>query len=182
MSGDVRPEFDEFRADDAFCGNRERPVYCLPKAPIRSRIVNIGNAPGDEVAQHIRVVWSPCATVALTPNSGGCGVEKAMGEGTRAKTKVARIFLEDDGEDSVAPEISVCGVEVRRTKALEVALGSLPESWIGIARLTETGNKRVCDKHEWIDRAFIHQVELLSRRETRHTSRALDSVEVWHHA
>ena len=53
-----------------------------------------------------------------------------MDEGTLAKPKVTRIFLEDDGEDSVAPESAVCGVEISRTKALKVALGSLPESWI----------------------------------------------------
>ncbi len=104
-----------------------------------------------------------------------------MGEGTGAKPKVARIFLEDDGEDSVAPQIAICGVEIRRAKALEVALGSLPESWTGIARLAQTGDKPVCEENEWIDRALKHQVELLFRRETGHTCRGLDGVEVWHH-
>ena len=181
MSGDVRPEFYEFRAGNAFRGHRERPVNCLPKTPIRGRIVSIRNAPGDEVAQHIRVVRPPCTVVAPTPNSGACGVEKAMGEGARAKTKITRIFLEDDGKDGVAPEIAVYGVEIRRTKALEVTLGSLPEFRISVLRLTEAGDKPICDKNEWIDRAFIHQVELLSWGETRHTGRALDGVEVWHH-
>jgi hypothetical protein len=41
MSGDVRPKFNEFRANNAFCGNRERPVYCLPKASIRGRIIGV---------------------------------------------------------------------------------------------------------------------------------------------
>src|ERR1700683_3734114 len=103
-----------------------------------------------------------------------------MDEGTRAKSKITRIFLEDDGEDSVAPEIAVRGVKIRRAKALEVALGSLPESWIGITRLTQSGDKPVCEENEWIDRAFKHQVELLTRRETGHTGRDLDGVEVWH--
>jgi hypothetical protein len=117
----------------------------------------------------------------LTPDGGGCGVEKAVGEATRAQPKIAWIFLEEDGKDSVAPEIAVRGIEIRRTEALEVALGPLSESWIGIARLTQTGDKSVGDENEWIDRAFKHQVELLSRRETRHTSGHLDGVEVRHH-
>jgi len=41
MSGYVRPKFDKFRANNAFCGNRERPVYCLPKASIRGRIISV---------------------------------------------------------------------------------------------------------------------------------------------
>jgi hypothetical protein len=52
----------------------------LPRhMPIRSRLINIRNAPRDEVAQHIGMVWLPCTIVALTPDGGGCGVEKAMG-------------------------------------------------------------------------------------------------------
>jgi hypothetical protein len=69
-----------------------------------------------------------------------------VGEGTRAQTKIAWIFLKEDGKDSVAPEIAVCGIEIRRTEALEVALGPLPECWISIARLTQTGDKSVGDE------------------------------------
>jgi hypothetical protein len=49
-----------------------------------------------------------------------------MGEGAGSKTKVARVFLKEDGEDRVAPEVSVGGVEIRRTKSLRVAICSLP--------------------------------------------------------
>jgi hypothetical protein len=77
-----------------------------------------------------------------------------MGEATRPKPKITWILLEDDRKDRVAPQIAVRGVEIRRTKALKVALGPLPESWIGIPRLTQTGYKPVRDKNEWIDRAF----------------------------
>ena len=77
-----------------------------------------------------------------------------MGEGPGAKPEVARVFLENDGEDSVTPESAVRTVESRGAKALAVALGSLPEFWIGIARLTETGDKRICNEDKWIDRAF----------------------------
>jgi hypothetical protein len=58
---------------------------------------------------------------------------------------------------------------------------TLSESWIGIARLAQTGDKPVCDENEGIDRAFKHEVKLLPRRETGHTGRRLDGVEVWHH-
>ena len=66
-----------------------------------------------------------------------------MDEGTRAKPHVTRIFLEHDREDSVAPKTAVYGIGIGRTHALEVALGSLSESWIGVTRLAQTGDKSV---------------------------------------
>ncbi len=103
MSGDVRPEFDKFRADHAFCGDGDCPVERLLNSPIRSRVISIGNTARDEVAQHIRVVWAPAAIVALTPNSRRGGVQKPRSEATSALTKIARVLLQDDRKDSIAP-------------------------------------------------------------------------------
>ncbi len=67
MPGNVWPEFDKLRTDHTFSGHCKRAIYCLPKAAIRSRIISIRNATGDEVSQHIRVVWSPGAVIAPAP-------------------------------------------------------------------------------------------------------------------
>src|ERR1700678_1362353 len=104
-----------------------------------------------------------------------------MGEGPGAKAEVARVFFENDGENRVAPESTVRTVESGGAKTLGVALGSLPEFWIGIARLTETGDKPVCHEDKWIDRAFKRKVPLLFRREAGRNAGGLDGVEVWHH-
>ena len=160
--GNVWPEFNKLGADHTFRGNCERPIYGLPKAPVRSRIVGIRNATGDKVAEHIRVVRPPGSVIAPAPNGGGSGVEKATGEWPRTETEVTRIFLKDDRQNRIASKIAIRSIEIRGPKALKVALSSLPESRIGVLRLAETGYKTVCNENEWINRAPVHQVELLS--------------------
>src|SRR5579863_8022683 len=103
MPRNVRPEFNEFCADHTFCGDGERPVERLLHSPIRRWVISIRNTARDEVAQHIRVVRAPSAIVALTPDGGRCGVEKPMGEATRAQTKIPRVLLKKDRKDSIAP-------------------------------------------------------------------------------
>src|SRR5579871_6156199 len=67
-------------------------------------IIKIGNSAGGQAAKNSRIVWLPAAIVAFANQGHGDGVEKARAKAAGAFIEVARVLLEQRGQDGAADE------------------------------------------------------------------------------
>ena len=85
-------------------------------------------AAGNDVAADVGVVRLPLAgVVVLADDVGGQRVEQPVGDGSVAQAEVARILVQDGGQNAVADHVAVKGIQIGRAGALAIALGAPAE-------------------------------------------------------
>src|ERR1700679_2067919 len=113
MAHDVRPEFDDFRADDSLGSNRESPRDRTADRSIGRRIVNVGDRGAHQIAHDVCIIRSPGTVISLAPHGAACCPKSTPGVTACALLVVARIFAQRAGQHSVTQEIADEVVPVR---------------------------------------------------------------------
>src|ERR1700735_2780328 len=107
---------------------------------VRGGIVDVRDPSGSEVAEDVGVVGLPFPVVAFADDDGGDGIQGARGDGTCAFVEVARVLMEDGGEDCATDKGTDDSVAVRGAKAFCITLCALPISIEGVIRLLNSGD------------------------------------------
>jgi hypothetical protein len=162
LAGDVGPELVEGEAygsgehDDQGIGN------CLRAAVGAVWVVKVGECAGGEDAADPGVVRLPFAgVVVFADDDAGEGIEQAAGERAVAEAEVARILVENGGQDGLADHGAANGVEVRNADAVQVAHGTPSECGVAVVRFAEAGDDKGSGEGDGVSYAAEGEAEFL---------------------
>ena len=165
-----------------------KSVTSVPFSRVRAtprwsgRVVRVGDGPGDVVAQHIGDVELCLPVVAAAFNRGESGHPDAALDGAGSLAEVARILVQQLGQQSVADQLAVDVVGVVGADALEVAGRPPAVAAVAVDQLAvSSANDKGPAKVEGIDSFMQREVPLLAAGE-RQGLAVQHHVEVGHHA
>jgi hypothetical protein len=139
-------------------------------------VVGVRDGGGGETADEARVFRLPVVVVALADNCGGDGVKDARTDSAGAFVEVARILLEEDGQERVAEHVSGEEGAIVGGVAFAIALRALSPV-VDIVGLLGSGGDSIHQKRHGVDQRSEGELILLFRSE-RHGFGDVADVEV----
>lgn len=113
VTGNVRPEFYKLRTGRALGGHRQRPLDSEAEPAVAGRVIQIGYPARNEIAAHVGIIRSPSSVVPFAPDIRCGGIQRAMQNASLSFAKVARILVQQDGQNGIAPQIAIERIRVR---------------------------------------------------------------------
>ena len=144
-------------------GYREAALHGEAYPTIRGRVVEIGDCASNQVSADVGEVWLPPAVIALAPHGGKGDVPKSFLHRPMPEAEIARVLVQQAGQDGVAPEIAVYVVRVGGAKALGEAFKALVVLRVGVVRLLNAGIQASNCKGKRVNGGVKPQVKFLGR-------------------
>ena len=135
--------------------------YGTADSSIGFRIVEVGNGSAHQITQDVGIIGSPATAIPLAPHGAPRSPKSTGGVTACAPLKIARIFLQNACQYSVAQEIAGEVVGVGGAETLGVSLHPLSVFGKGIFGLIDTGKKGGKEKRPAIRRTLEEELILL---------------------
>jgi len=130
-------------------------------------IVKVGDAPGGERASDVGIVGLPAAVVSFADDGVCHRIAEARDLAAGSLVKIARILMEDGGENCRSDEGAADGIGVVGAEALAVSLGALAVLGEVVLALLDAGGSADDDDGERIDERSQGKMKFLPGIEGR---------------
>src|ERR1700722_3585715 len=121
------------------------------RSPIRLGIVKIRQRSRTHVAQHIRIIGFGVPVIAAREERGADCVQQARLDRAGALVVMARILMQQRGEDRMSQIVAASSVRELCRKALAVSRGALPVWGKRVVRLLDACRDPHANHRNWIE-------------------------------
>ena len=140
LAAEVGPEFFGDVAEHVEHDVGAPDVEGVAEGALALGMVGVGDAGGNGVADDFGIIELEGAVIGASDKDAGGGVQQATTDSALAELEIARVLVQDGGEDRGGHERADAGVGVESGEALVVTREALAVGGVAVASLAEHGD------------------------------------------